>query len=96
MGDLHSRLRTEYEPPWDIQRYVLPATTTWDAIKAHYTSELGQEWKVDDRFAEEGTVPGDYLAKVWTDEDRAVAVALIRPPNGGERQVLLAFTPEQD
>lgn len=96
MGDLHSRLRADYEPPWDIQRYVLPGATTWDAIKTHYTGELGEGWKVDDRLAEDGIVPGSYLAKVWTDGQEAVAIALIRPEGGGERQVLLVFTPEPD
>jgi hypothetical protein len=92
MADLHSRLRTHYTPSWDIQRYAVPANSSWDSITAHYSQALGGDWKVDTRYSEDAG-PG-YRSRVWSDGQHAVAIGLIegRPP--GAEQVLTVMVPE--
>lgn len=95
MGDLYSRLREPYEPPWDVQRYSVPAPTRWEAVTTHYAQALGSGWEVDTRYPEEVST-GPYRSKVWTDERRAVAIALNEGPDAGADHVLTVLVPEGD
>jgi hypothetical protein len=91
-ADMHSRLRERYSPPFHMERFSVPVGTGWDAITTYYARALGPDWKVDARYAEDGG-PG-YRSKVWSDGQRAVAIALVPAREPGGEQVLTVFTPE--
>ncbi len=91
MADLHARLRKHFDKPWDIERYDLPSAMGWDRLTAYYGDALGKGWSVDARY-EDLAGPG-YRSRVWTDGQRAAAVAL-QPGADESTQVLTVFLPE--
>ncbi|MFI7601212.1 hypothetical protein [Actinoplanes sp. NPDC049681] len=92
---LQSRLEEHYEPPWDTDQFSLPAGTPWDEMTAHYAAELGRGWEVDTRFPEGGARDPGYRCRVWSDGDRAVAIALSVGEDGGGR-ILTVLAPKGD
>ncbi|MEU4557150.1 hypothetical protein AB0F72_02090 [Actinoplanes sp. NPDC023936] len=88
---LRSRLEQHYEASWDATWYELPASTMWDAMTAHFAAELGPNWEVDTRYPEGGARDPGYSCMVWSDGDRAVAIAytVADPGNGRVLTVLL-------
>lgn len=89
-ADLHSRLRADYDPPYEISRYEVAAATSWDTITAHYAQALGTDWRVDTRYQDDAGT--SYKSRVWTDGDRAVAIALATGPDS--RNVLVVLWPD--
>jgi predicted small lipoprotein YifL len=95
-ADLRTRLREHYDPPsWDVRAYSLPASMSWETIVAHYAGELGADWKEDTRYKEDGSIV-EYRAKVWSDGDRAVGIALVQGRPAGSDNVLAVLLPEDD
>lgn len=37
----------------DMQLYVLPADTSWEEVKGFYEAQIGGDWKVDSRLAQD-------------------------------------------
>jgi hypothetical protein len=91
-ADLHSRLRDHYDPPWEVSRYEIVNSVQWDAVAAHYAQALGQDWQVDVRYQEDAGVT--YRSRVWTDGDRAVAIALADGPAASD--VLTVLWPDEE
>jgi hypothetical protein len=91
MSDIRNRLQTNFSTTWDVKRFAVPAGTQWDAIKDHYAQALGSQWQVDDRYAEEAS--RDYRAKVWSDGEHAVAIALVSLDEPDGEQVLTVLVP---
>lgn len=92
LADLHARLAAHYRKPWDIQRYEMPASTSWQQAVDHYAAALGPDWRVDERQAS-AAVPG-YASRVWSRQDEAVAIAWIEGADQGRPQVLLVLVPQ--
>lgn len=94
MGDVRPRLREHYDPPWDVSRYEIVKPAEWDAITAHYAQALGKDWEVDTRYKDIEGSYRPYRFRVWTDGDRAVALALAEGPAASD--VLTVFWPDED
>lgn len=88
---LESRLEQHYQGPWDATWYELPASTMWDAMTAHFAAELGPNWEVDTRYPAGGANDPGYEFMIWSDGNRAVAIAytVADPGNGRVLTVLL-------
>lgn len=90
-ADLRSRLQAHYRPPWESHRYAVSAATDWPALIEHYTRELGPNWHVDNRYAENAGI--NYRLKVWSDGRHVVAIALNEPQKpGAEHALTVMFT----
>jgi hypothetical protein len=93
LADLRSRLEMHYPPPWDGHRYAVPASLGWAAIVEHYTRELGPNWQIDTRYADDAGK--DYRSKVWSDGKRAVAIALNESSKPGAEHALTVLFPDE-
>lgn len=93
---LQSRLGEHYEGSWEARWYELPAYTQWDAMTAHFASELGPKWEVDTRYPEGGAGDPGYRCMVWSDGNRAVAIAFtVSDPGNGRVLTVLMPTGDQ-
>lgn len=93
LADFRSRLQANYKSPLDAHRYAVPNSTRWRSVIEHYARELGADWHVDPRYAEESG--RRYRSMAWTDGDHVVAIALNESPTGAEHALTILFSYEK-
>ncbi|TQL74861.1 hypothetical protein FB566_0350 [Stackebrandtia endophytica] len=89
LASLHEDLSRHYDGPWDVEYYTFPDSdaTRWSALQSLYQNALGPGWELDERYPGEAF---DYLQKVWSNGNTAIAIALV----GGEStDTLIVLSP---